>query len=78
MSQYQIQGSVNQVLPGGKFKIVFTMNNQEHEAEANISGKIRQFKIKIVKGDEVLVNLAPDTIKPNSIIQGQIVRRIKK
>lgn len=79
MSQkYEIRGAVTQILPGGKFNVSFEMQSKTHEIETIVSGKMREFKIKIVRGDDVLVTIDPQSIQPNQKLRGQIVRRFKK
>lgn len=78
MTKHKITGVVNNILPNGKFNVVTNINNQEHNIEAMISGKIRQFKIKIVRGDEVIMEIDEQSIHPNEKLRGTIIRRNKK
>jgi len=52
----EAQGEVIEVLPNAQF-IVELENG--HRVNAHISGKIRMFKIRILPGDKVTVELSP-------------------
>lgn len=52
----EAQGEVVEVLPNAQF-IVELENG--HKVNAHISGKIRMFKIRILPGDKVTVELSP-------------------
>lgn len=52
----EVQGEVVDVLPNAQF-IVKLENG--HTVNAHISGKIRMFKIRILPGDKVTVELSP-------------------
>lgn len=52
----EAQGEVIEVLPNAQF-IVELENG--HKVNAHISGKIRMFKIRILPGDKVTVELSP-------------------
>ena len=49
-------GVVLDVLPGAKFKIEL---ENKHIVEGHLSGKLRKFKIKILPGDFVTIELSP-------------------
>lgn len=51
-----LKGTVTMVLQGGQFKVLLENNV---EVTANVSGKIRVYKIQILKGDTVEVELSP-------------------
>lgn len=52
----EVQAKVIEVLPNAKFKVEL---ENGHTVIAHISGKIRMFKIRILPGDNVTVELSP-------------------
>ena len=52
----EMRGSVEESLPGGKFRI--TLEN-EQEIIGHLSGKLRKFRIRITPGDEVKLEISP-------------------
>lgn len=64
----KMKGVVVEALQGGSFKVKLENNV---EIMANVSGKIRVFKIQILKGDTVEVELSP-----YDLTRGRIVYRI--
>lgn len=62
-------GIVKEALMGGMFRIEFA---DETIALASLSGKIRQFKIKILPGDKVRVDFSP-----HDLTRGRITYRLK-
>ena len=65
----EVQAVVKEALPNGYFKC--EMENS-HEILAHISGKMRKYFIRILPGDEVLVELSP-----YDLTRGRIVYRYK-
>lgn len=65
----EIKGTVLETLPNGKFKIEME-GNPEHIIMAHISGKMRKFRIRILPGDKVLVE-----VSPYDLTKGRIVYR---
>lgn len=63
-----LRGTVTTALQGGQFKVLLENNV---EVMANVSGKIRVYKIQILKGDTVDVELSP-----YDLTRGRIVYRI--
>lgn len=63
-----LKGTVTTVLQGGQFKVLLENNV---EVTANVSGKIRVYKIQILKGDIVEVELSP-----YDLTRGRITYRI--
>ncbi len=49
-------GEITELLPGAKFKVKL---ENEQEILAHLSGKMRMFKIRIVPGDKVKIELSP-------------------
>lgn len=64
----KLKGEVIEALQGGQFKVKLQNNV---EIMANVSGKIRVYKIQILKGDTVEVELSP-----YDLTRGRIVYRI--
>ncbi|WP_412032236.1 translation initiation factor IF-1 [Malacoplasma muris] len=64
----KMKGTVIETLQGGNFKVKLENNV---EIMANVSGKIRVFKIQILRGDTVEVELSP-----YDLTRGRIVYRI--
>ena len=51
-----VEGSVEEVLPGGKFRILL---DNDHEIIAHLAGKMRMYKIRLGVGDKVRVEMTP-------------------
>jgi len=64
----EINGVVTEALPNATFKVKLENN---HEILAHISGKIRMNFIKILPGDNVLVEMTP-----YDLTKGRITRRL--
>lgn len=52
----EIEGTVVEVFPAGLFKV---KTDAGAEVLAKLSGKLRQFKIRVVLGDKVTVQVSP-------------------
>ena len=52
----EVRGTVEESLPAGKFRI--TLEN-EQEIIGHLSGKLRKFRIRIMPGDDVKVEISP-------------------
>ena len=52
----EVEGKVIEVLPGYKFKVELT---NKHIVEAHVSGKMRMNYIRIIEGDNVVLELTP-------------------
>ena len=52
----EVDGKVLDIIPGGKFKVEL---ENGHIVEANVSGKIRMYNIRILPGDTVTIELTP-------------------
>ena len=52
----EVQGSVEEVLPGGKFRVIL---ENDHEIIAHLGGKMRMYRISIGVGDQVKVQMTP-------------------
>ena len=49
-------GEVTELLPGAKFKVKL---ENDHVILAHLSGKMRMFKIRLVPGDKVKLEMTP-------------------
>ena len=63
------EGVVSKVLPATMYRVKL---DNGHELLAHISGKMRKYFIRILPGDEVLVELSP-----YDLTRGRIVYRYK-
>jgi translation initiation factor IF-1 len=52
----EMQGKVDEVLPDMRYRV--TLENK-HQMIAYIGGKMRKFKIRILAGDKVTVEMSP-------------------
>jgi translation initiation factor IF-1 len=52
----EVKGVVEETLPNTTFKVVL---ENGHEIRAHLSGKMRKFRIRVLPGDEVLVEMTP-------------------
>jgi len=62
-------GKVTEALMSGMFKVIF---DDETEALATLSGKVRKFRIRILLGDRVKVEFSP-----TDLTRGRITFRYK-
>jgi len=60
----ELEGEVIEALPNQMFKVKLDNN---HSVTAYTGGKMRQFRIKIVAGDRVCVELSPYDLKKGRI-----------
>ena len=65
----QVRAKVTECLPNASFRIEL---ENGHKVLAHISGKMRKYFIRILPGDEVLVELSP-----YDLTRGRIVYRYK-
>ncbi|BBD06988.1 translation initiation factor IF-1 [Desulfovibrio ferrophilus] len=52
----EVQGTVEEALPNATFRVKL---ENDHEVLAHISGKMRKFRIRVLPGDKVTVELSP-------------------
>ncbi|MDA0207806.1 MAG: translation initiation factor IF-1 [bacterium] len=52
----EARGRVEEALPAGKFRVVL---DGGQEIIAHLSGKLRKFRIRIMPGDDVKVEISP-------------------
>lgn len=65
----EMEGVVQEVFPGGNFKVVTA---EGFEVTAHLAGKLRRFRIRVVLGDRVTV-----AVSPYDMSKGRIVFRHK-
>lgn len=64
----ELEGEISELLPAGSFKVIL---DNEHEILAHLSGKMRMFKIRLVLGDRVRIEMSP-----YDLTKGRIIRRL--
>ncbi len=52
----ELQGTVTNVLPNATFRVLL---ENGHEVLATIAGKMRRFRIRVLAGDRVTVEVSP-------------------
>lgn len=52
----ELEGTVSQVLGNGNFKVEV---NESHEVLAQIAGKMRKHRIRVLPGDRVRIEVSP-------------------
>ena len=52
----QIDGTVSEVLPNAMFRVKL---DNEHEVLAHTAGKMRKYRIRVLAGDRVSVEMTP-------------------
>jgi translation initiation factor IF-1 len=62
---FEMEGEVIDVLPNQMFKVKL---ENDHELIAYTGGKMRQFKIRIIQGDRVKVEMTPYDLSKGRII----------
>ena len=55
-SGIEMEGTIMEVFPGGTCKVV---TDQDHEVLAHLGGKMRRFRIRVLRGDRVIVEVSP-------------------
>ncbi len=65
----EFPGTVMEILPNAMFRVRL---DNEHEVLAHTSGKMRKNRIRVLVGDEVLVELTP-----YDLTKGRITYRFK-
>ncbi len=65
----EFQGQVTELLPNATFRVKL---DNDHEILAHTSGKMRKNRIRVLVGDEVLVELTP-----YDLTKGRITFRFK-
>ena len=62
---FEVEGEIIDVLPNQMFKIKL---DNDHIVTAYTGGKMRQFKIRLVSGDRVKVEMTPYDLSKGRII----------
>ncbi len=52
----EMEGTVAEVFPGGTFRVI---TDKEHQILAHLGGKMRKFRIRVLRGDRVIVEVSP-------------------
>ena len=55
----EVEGVVLTALPNASFRVQIDMGGEKHEILAHISGKMRKHYIRILPGDNVVVEVSP-------------------
>lgn len=63
---FELEGEIIDVLPNQMFKV--RLDHNEHTITAYTGGKMRQFKIRLVQGDRVKVEMTPYDLEKGRII----------
>ncbi len=76
-----VEGCVDDQLPGGKFRVILNRASilkalgsapaEDVPAVAHISGRIRKHRVRVLRGDKVLVE-----VSKYSLSKGRITRRL--
>ncbi len=66
----QIQARVTKALPNAMFRVEAEIGDEKHEVLCTIAGKMRKFRIRILVGDRVTLD-----VTPYDLSRGRIVRR---
>ena len=53
----ELTGKVDDILPGNKFKVILDETN--HLIICYLGGKLKQHKIRIIRGDSVKIEVSP-------------------
>ncbi len=61
----EVQGVVEEKLPNTTFKVRL---ENDHEINAHLSGKMRMYKIRVLPGDKVLIEMTPYDLSKGRII----------
>ncbi len=61
----EVEGTVEELLPAATFRVQL---DNDHIINAHLSGKMRMYKIKILPGDKVTVEMTPYDLSKGRII----------
>lgn len=64
----EVEGEVVAALPNAMFRVQVDMGGEKHNVLATISGKMRKYYIRILPGDNVLVEISPYDLTRGRII----------
>jgi translation initiation factor IF-1 len=62
---FELEGNIIEVLPNQMFKVKL---DNDHIVTAYTGGKMRQFRIRMVTGDRVVVEMTPYDLEKGRII----------
>ena len=65
----EFECTVTELLRGGMFRVL--INESKHEVIAQINGKMRMYKIKVLMGDAVKLE-----VSPYDLTKGRITKRL--
>ena len=65
----ELEGTVAEVLPNATFRVTV---NGGHDVLATLGGKMRQFRIRVLQGDQVKIE-----VSPYDLTRGRITYRHK-
>ena len=65
----ELQGTVTEVLPNATFRVLL---ENDHNVLATIAGKMRRYRIRVLAGDRVTVE-----VSPYDLSRGRITFRYK-
>jgi translation initiation factor IF-1 len=63
----KVEGTVIEALPNTQFRV--KVKDKDHIVLAYLSGKLRRFHIRILEGDEVIVEISPYDLNRGRIIK---------
>jgi translation initiation factor IF-1 len=61
----EFEGTITDVLPNQMFKVVL---DNDHKVTCYTGGKMRQFRIRLVQGDRVRIEMTPYDLEKGRII----------
>ncbi|HWE43069.1 MAG TPA: translation initiation factor IF-1 [Gemmatimonadaceae bacterium] len=61
----ELEGTVTEVLPNATFRVAV---NGGHEVLTTLGGKMRQFRIRVLAGDQVKIEVSPYDLSRGRII----------
>jgi translation initiation factor IF-1 len=61
----ELEGTVTEVLPNATFRVAVTGG---HEVLTTLGGKMRQFRIRVLAGDQVKIEVSPYDLSRGRII----------
>ena len=61
----ELEGTVTEVLPNATFRVAV---NGGHEVLTTLGGKMRQFRIRVLAGDQVKIEVSPYDLRRGRII----------
>jgi translation initiation factor IF-1 len=62
----EINGIIDEVLPGNMFRVI--LEGTEHQTTCYLGGKLKKNRIKVLRGDNVKVELSPYDLSKGRIM----------